>query len=43
MIVIPIDYLQVFPSVNENICKTYSSKKQKYFAPIDMLYNTFEV
>ena len=43
MIVIPKDYLHMFPSVYENMCKTYSSTKQKYFAPIEMLYNTFKV
>ena len=44
MIVILRDYLQVFPSVNEkNICKTYLSAKQKYFAPREMLYNTLEI
>ena len=44
MVVILRDYLQVFPSVNKkNICKTYSSAKEKYFTPIEMLYNTFEV
>ena len=34
------DYLRVFPSVwPRNICKTYLFMKQKYFAPIEMLYN----
>ena len=44
MIVMPKDYLQVFPSVSKRkqmlnifICE------EKYFAPIEMLYNTLEV
>ena len=32
---------EVSPSVwLRGVCKTYSFMKQKYFAPIEMLYNT---